>query len=339
MPKFRHPLTLFSEAAQPRAELWRTVLGIGFAATMVVALSLLARIGIEELLFGVSGDGGAMVGAALHEAAAPTSTVSFLIYIAAFAGVWPALWITTRVVHGRSGATLWGPSRRINWRHFRIGLAISLALGAAGWMPWVYMHPDDEIVVRALRDWWPILAIGLPLVFVQTAAEELFFRGYLLQQFAARAWSILGWSVLPSLRFAALHNGLDQPLGLNWFSFVFGLIMAAVTSRTANLGAAVGLHFGHNIINVLLIAPLSLEMNAALISRPDVDLLGPNLIYIGVMFVGALIYMGRADLKFLNAWRNDPSRAGQPPIRLVLPVSERLLEKQRARAARNRGEA
>jgi hypothetical protein len=132
--------------------------------------------------------------------------------------------------------------------------------------------------------------------------------------------------------FAALHPSANEPLGLNWFAFVFGLIMAAVTSRTGNLGAAVGLHFGHNVINALLIAPMSLGMNAALISRPaDLDIRGPNLVYIVVMFLGALIYMGRTDLKFLMAWRDDPARKGQPPIGLVVPLSNRFKKRRPAR--------
>ncbi|MFT4792810.1 MAG: membrane protease YdiL (CAAX protease family) [Paracoccaceae bacterium] len=336
MATFRHPLTIFSEAAKPRAQIWRTLLGIVMALAMVIALSLLMRIGVDTILFGQPQESGrALLRSALRETAAPSSTLSFLLYLATFAGFWPALWVTLRVVHKRSGATLWGPEGRINWRHFRIGLAISLALGAAAWMPFVYASGPEAFALRGMGAWLPILAVGLPLIFVQTAAEELLFRGYMLQQFAARTWSILGWSVLPSMMFAALHPSVDEPLGLNWFSFVFGLIMAAVTSRTANLGAAVGLHFGHNIINVLLIAPISLGMNAALISLPaDLDIRGPKFVYIAVMFIGALIYMGRTDLKFLMAWREDPSRKGQSPIKLVVPLSEKFIKARRRRLAK-----
>jgi membrane protease YdiL (CAAX protease family) len=338
MATFRHPLTLFSAAARPSAQIWRTALGIVMACCMVVVLALLLRIGVDTILFGLPQAGiKDLLRSAWQETKTQSSTVSFLIYLAGFAGFWPALWLTLRVVHGRSGATLWGPDRRINWGHFRIGLAISLGLGAAAWMPFVYMRGPEAFILRDIGAWLPIFAIGLPLIFVQSASEELMFRGYMLQQFAARSWSILGWSVLPSLMFAALHPSPNEPLGLNWFSFVFGLIMAAVTSRTANLGAAAGLHFGHNVINTLIIAPMSLGLNAALISRPaDLDIRGPNMIYILVMFLGALIYMGRTDLKFLMAWRADPARKDQPPIRLVLPLSERMLEARRRRSDKGR---
>lgn len=333
MATFQHPLTVFCAAALPRAQIWRTALGIVMAFAMVVGMSLLLRIGADTILFGRPHAGAReLLMSALRETQAPSSTLSLLLYLATFAGFWPALWVTLRVVHRRSGATLWGPEGRINWRHFRIGLAISLTLGAAAWLPFVYARGADAFTLRDLTDWLPILMVGLPLVFVQSASEELMFRGYMLQQFAARSWSILGWSVLPSLIFAALHPTEHGAFGLNWFAFVFGLIMAAVTSRTANLGAAVGLHFGHNVINLLVIAPMSVGVNAALIARPaDLDVRGPYFAYIAVMFLGALIYMGRTDLKFLMAWRDDPSRKGQTPIRLVVPLSDRLRKRRAAR--------
>ena len=336
MARFQHPLTRFSAAAKPRSELWRTFLGMILVTAMVIALSMVLRIGLDAALHGFSGaPTSAQLDEALRETARPSSTLSFLLYLGTFSGYWLALWVTLKLLHRRSGATLWGPEGRINWRHFRIGLTLSLALGAAAWLPVLHLRGLEGFDARALADWLPILAIGLPLVFVQSAAEELLFRGYLLQQFAARAWSILGWSVLPSLLFAAAHPSSNEPLGISWFAVMFGLIMAAVTSRTANLGAAVGLHFGHNVINALLIAPTALGSNIALFSRPgNADMMAANLIYIAVMFIGALIYMGRTDLKFLTAWRDDPARKGQSPIRLVLPLSEKMMAARRRRAAK-----
>jgi hypothetical protein len=126
-------LTAFCAAALPRAQIWRTALGIVMAFAMVVAMSLLLRIGADTILFGRPQSGAReLLMSALRETQSPSSTLSLLIYLATFVGFWPALWVTLRVVHGRSGATLWGPEGRINWRHFRIGLAISLGPWGGG---------------------------------------------------------------------------------------------------------------------------------------------------------------------------------------------------------------
>ena len=53
----------------------------------------------------------------------------------------------------------------------------------------------------SITQWSRYLIIGLPLLLIQVTVEELFFRGYLVQQLAARYSSILIWMVLPSIIF------------------------------------------------------------------------------------------------------------------------------------------
>lgn len=335
MPRFRHPLTEFCAAAKPTCEIWRTLLGIVLIFCSLIAMTVLMRLGASTLMFGLpQSDASQLLGRALHETARPSSTLSLMLFIATFACYWPVLWVVVRVLHRRPGRTLWGPTGRINWKHYRIGLACSLAVGALAWMPWLGQIDMREVGLRRISDWLPLAAIGLPLLFVQTAAEELMFRGYLLQQFGARSWSIIGWSVIPSVMFAALHPGDGQPLGLNWLSLVSGLVLAAVTSRTANLGGSAGLHMGHNTVNFLLISSLQTGYEPALIVLdPEVGTRGPLLIMTAVMFVGAIIFMGRMDLKFIMAWRADPERRGQAPIKLVMPLDEKWIRAREAREA------
>ncbi len=322
-----HPLRAFSEAAQARSEIWRTFLGFAMAVGLIFLFGVLTRIGVHASLNGLPE--GQTLGELLRdvqaEIASPSSALSMLVILATFAAVWPALWVVVRVVHKRRGSTLFGPSGRINWRHFRIGLGISLAVGAAAWLPLLLTKGTAGFEIEPLALWLPLLAMALPLVFVQCAAEELFFRGYLLQQIAARSWSILGWSILPSALFALAHPDPDGILGMSWYHFVFGLVMAAITSRTANLGAAIGIHFGNNIINLLLISATFRRNGLALFTYPEgMDIRPALYTYIGVMFVGATIFMATMDLKFLRAWKAQEryrvSKGAEPrPAVVLLP--------------------
>ena len=337
MTVFRHPLTEFRAAARPRCELWCTALGITLTFALVIIMSTIMRMGADAIINGLDGTPEERLRSAFMETARQSNPTSFLINLAMFACHWPALWIVLRLVHKRPGRTLWGPKGRIDWFHYRVGLAASLALGAAAWLPWLHLTENADLIYRPLKDWIPMLLIGLPLIFVQSAAEELMFRGYMLQQFAARSWSIIGWSVIPSVIFAALHPGEGQPLGLNWLSLVFGLVMAAITSRTANLGAAAGMHFGHNVINALIISSIATGAEPALIGLgPGVNATQPVMIFVVLLFLGSIVYMGQMDLKFILAWRADPSRKGQPPVRLVLPLDEKWVARREARKARRK---
>ena len=106
------------------------------------------------------------------------------------------------------------------------------------------------------RAWLPL---ALPAILVQTAAEELAFRGYLMQGLAARFRSPLVWWLLPALLFgaAALEPGRVRrrtPGSSCSPPPSIGLVLADVTARTGNLSAAIGLHFANNVIALLVVA-------------------------------------------------------------------------------------
>lgn len=298
MSRFTHPLIAFAEPARNGAGLLRTLLGLALAGVFVFLFVQVARLGMARVLLGAEGGG------ALGAARDTGSPLGVLLTLGVFLAVWAALWLVAPLVHRRPARTLFGPSGRIDWRHFRWGLAISVLVGLIAWAPLVLSSGGAITVFPEPRTWAVLLALALPLVFVQAAAEELLFRGYLMQQLAARSLNVLGWSVLPALLFGFAHPSEAGWLGLSYYHFVFGLIMAAVTSRTANLGAAIGLHFGNNVVNLLLIAPADMVSGLALLSlAPEVDIAPARIAYLVMMFVGAALFMGYMDFRFIRAWR------------------------------------
>ncbi len=299
MSQFTHPLVAYAGPARPGASVVRTILGIALTLLTVWALVQLARMGMAATLFGDVADGPPPL-----DGRRTDSPLGVLLILGVFLAVWPALWLVLPLVHKRRGATLFGPEGRIDWRHFRYGLAVSFGVGAVAWAPLAAEHGAALLRADPLEVWAMFALMALPLVFVQCAAEELLFRGYLLQQFAARSFNVLGWSVLPSLLFGLAHPAEGTLWGISWYHFVFGLIMAAVTSRTANLGGAIGLHFGNNVVNLLLIAPVTQVSGLALLRTPEtVDASAAKAAYLVVMFIGAALFMGWMDLKFIRRWK------------------------------------
>jgi membrane protease YdiL (CAAX protease family) len=301
MASFTHPLVAYAGPARAGASTARTLLGLVLTGLAVWAMVEIARVGMAATLIGDAPDGPPRLP---RDARDPSTPIGALMILGVFLAVWPALWIVLPLVHKRRGASLFGPEGRVDWRHFRWGLAVSLAVGVVAWAPLVAEHGESFVHAKPLEVWAMFAAIALPLVFVQCAAEELLFRGYLLQQFAARSFNVLGWSVLPSLLFAFAHPTESGFWGISWYHFVFGLIMAAVTSRTANLGGAIGLHFGNNLVNLLLIAPVAQVSGLAMLRVPEaVDVSPAKATYLVVMFVGAALFMGWMDLSFIRRWR------------------------------------
>lgn len=114
---------------------------------------------------------------------------------------------------------------------------------------------------------------GVLMVAPSAMAEELLFRGYLLQQLAAHHLSMVVWAAIPSLVFGLIHY--DPALGFaeQWVylfsTAVFGAVCCYATWRTGSLGYAVGFHVANNWIAFYVLAPeLSIESIAAVFAEP-----------------------------------------------------------------------
>lgn len=232
-------LEAFIAPARAHPELWRLGLGLLLAA----GVWLLAAGG---LLFAVSRwSGGAM-------------RPILIVYLASFAALILGLALALRLLHRRDLASLIGPGG-IRPRPYLVGAGLVLAIAAVSTLAGAAVDPLGRQV--GWGDWanWALLA--LPAVAVQTAAEEMAFRGYLMQGLAARFRSALVWWLLPGVLFGLLHWD-PRSYGPNAWLVVLGvaltgLVLGDVTARLGNLSAAMGLHFANNAVVLLLVAPPS----------------------------------------------------------------------------------
>ena len=97
----------------------------------------------------------------------------------------------------------------------------------------------------------PFAIVTIVLIPVQTTAEEVFFRGWLMQWFSQRFSSIWILSALSGIAFALPHmanpEALSQPLlAFVTYSFV-GFVLGWVTIRDRSLEIAIGAHAAHNL--------------------------------------------------------------------------------------------
>lgn len=180
--------------------------------------------------------------------------VPTLIMLFTFVGMALGPIIAAPACHMRGPGTLFGPFS-VTWRGFVTALVVvSLVYGLIGGVS-VYFQP--AIANLPINEWLKYLPYALPLLLIQTSAEELLFRGYLQQQLAARFNSRIIWMVLPSALFAAMH--WDPEMGnAAWLiiaiTFIVAMIAADLTEKTGSLGAAIGLHFANNIFALLIIS-------------------------------------------------------------------------------------
>lgn len=180
--------------------------------------------------------------------------VPTLIMLFTFIGMALGPIIAAPACHMRGPGTLFGPFSDTT-RGFLTAAGIVMVIFAAYSAVTFLLEPP--LPNMPLNDWLWILPYAVPLVLIQTSAEELIFRGYLQQQLAARFKSRFAWMILPSALFAGLH--WDPAMGNNaWLviavTFGMALIAADLTEKTGSLGAAMGLHFANNLFALLFIS-------------------------------------------------------------------------------------
>ena len=199
----------------------------------------------------------------------------------------PLSWALVLVVHRVHPRWLHSVQPGFRWRYglgaLLIGLLVLngvLFLTGQGWTWQLQPQPDFG---------WFLVAILLtsPL---QAAAEEYFFRGYLLQALQSALRGPWLGVVASALLFALFHGTQNLPLFLDRFGF--GLLAGVLVVRTGGLEAGIAAHVANNV-SAFVWAGLTSTIADVKATRvigwldAGVDLLG------FALFTAAALWLGR----------------------------------------------
>ncbi|MEX0284917.1 MAG: lysostaphin resistance A-like protein [Paracoccaceae bacterium] len=231
-------------AARAYPQLWRLFAGLILAAIVVIALnSALMAFLAGRLSAGESVQGG--------------SPLTMLVTLYSFGFLIVGVGVSARALHQRGLETVFGPLIPCMVQFRNVALVI-VALGAVLLILPPYNMGMELIPNTPVRVWLLLLPFGLLGVIIQSAAEEVLFRGYLQQQLAARFRSPLIWIGIPSALFAAGHylpaQAGDNALIIAVWSGVFGVLMADLTARAGTLGPAIAVHVANNASALLIVS-------------------------------------------------------------------------------------
>ncbi len=103
----------------------------------------------------------------------------------------------------------------------------------------------------------PYLLVALVLFPIQTTAEELFFRGWIIQWAAKRNANIVWLSALSGVLFTLPHLVNPEAAGDMWGAFFgyfsVGFALGWVTVRDRSLEVAIGAHLSNNLFAALVV--------------------------------------------------------------------------------------
>jgi membrane protease YdiL (CAAX protease family) len=155
------------------------------------------------------------------------------------------LWLVHRV-HPR-----WLLSVRpgLRGRYLLVCLGIAL-LSLNGVLLLSQLAAPERLSFAVQPGFWGFLVVILLTSPLQAAAEEIFFRGYLMQALGSLVAQPWFGVVVSSVVFALLHGTQNLPLFVD--RLAFGLLAAVLVWRTGGLEAGIAAHVVNNVFAYLI---------------------------------------------------------------------------------------
>ncbi len=165
--------------------------------------------------------------------------------------------LAVRVVHRRPVVTLIAPDRSFDWRRMLRGAALWSVLALAVMVLEHLLFPERYRLTFDYMRFVPFLVLVIALTPLQCLAEELLFRGYLMQGLGLLVRPPLAVAVASSLLFTLPHLANPEverygvwAMAANYFAI--GMVFALVTLRDGRLELAIGMHAANNVLLALL---------------------------------------------------------------------------------------
>ncbi len=264
----------FIAPARYYPQIWRIIVGI-FAMFAAYILPIMLAFALVSIFLPAAAFN---LQLALSE---PVTPAAMLILLGTFLFMGLGA-VAAAAVHRRGLASLIGPFRPA-CRNFSRTIVLCVVVFVVSGAVVTLIFPDAPLPNMGLTEWLTYLPLALPLLLIQTGAEELVFRGYLMQQLAARFKSAIIWMGLPTILFGLAHTDptIDPKLTalIICATGLFGLAAADLTRVTGNLGAAIGFHFTNNFFALFLVSIAGemsgLSLYLAPFTMEDVDTLIP----------------------------------------------------------------
>ncbi|MEO8813490.1 MAG: CPBP family intramembrane glutamic endopeptidase [Caulobacteraceae bacterium] len=242
-------------------------LGVGLVSAIacwIVILApyaLLAGRGSE----GLEGIGRIAAGMADLRIGDPTTTFLRLLVATATDGLFLIAFVAVAAAVARRGLHRYVTvAPRIRWRLLLLGLALAaLALGPLVVTDRLATGNVERLPLMAISPGVPgrvFYALSALLLIPAAAAEELFFRGWLLRQTAAFTRRPAVLIAFGALVFSALHFDFTPDAFLT--RAIMGAGFAYMTLRLGGIEFSTGVHAANNMLIVLFVQPLTAQVGA-----------------------------------------------------------------------------
>ncbi|MDJ0648999.1 MAG: CPBP family intramembrane metalloprotease [Xenococcaceae cyanobacterium MO_188.B19] len=183
--------------------------------------------------------------------------ISYLVINFILISLLIGLYIAVRFLHQRHIITLITPNKQIRWKRIFQGFGLYFFLVSVTSGVAMLLSSSNYELTFKLNSFLVFLPVALVLTPIQASAEELFFRGYLMQTLALKTNNslipIFGSSVLFMLLHLFNPEAQSNFFLMATFYFLFGIFFAFITIKDNSLELAIGTHTANNLFVVLIL--------------------------------------------------------------------------------------
>jgi uncharacterized protein len=226
---------------------WRSVLGVVFGLSLFVLVTMVVSRALV-MVFWATTAGRQTYQNYSAKAFAFELPLGMLSVNLGLATLIPISWALMALIHQMRPRWLSSVQPRIRWRYLLACLAIAAIVLNGVMLLSTTVGKDLSFQPQdGLPGFLVVILLTSP---IQAAAEEIFFRGYLLQalgSLVAKPWFGV---IASSLVFAMLHGTQNLPLFAD--RLAFGLLAALLVWRTGGLEAAIAAHVINNVFAYLV---------------------------------------------------------------------------------------
>jgi hypothetical protein len=167
------------------------------------------------------------------------------------------LYIFIKYVHKRSFKSVITSRLKIDWNRFWFSFflwgGLAILISSIG----IYLSPEDYVWNFKPVPFFTLVLVSFLMLPFQTSAEELVFRGYLMQGLGLLAKNRWFPLIVTSLAFGLLHGINPEVEKLGWGVMIFyigtGLLYGIITLMDEGTEIALGLHAANNIIAAIFV--------------------------------------------------------------------------------------
>ncbi len=161
------------------------------------------------------------------------------------------IFIAVHFIHHRSIKTLFTPRRKINWSRVFQGFLFFFIFSGIASVVEYYIYPGSYQFVFSLKKYIPFFLVALIFTPLQTTAEEVLMRGYVLQSTGICFRHPLVLSILNGAIFASMHLLNPEASQSLWMAmvnyFLIGFFLTLITLKDNGLELAMGIHAAINL--------------------------------------------------------------------------------------------